>query len=103
MGIPRQLTSYEIVRKTGTLPRAQHADREQLHQIVTHVKAVFSEDDRQVFLNDRIEHERQIQRLIGEGLKVSLPAETQAFLESLLIRELDVLAKLDSALADCIT
>lgn len=93
----------DIVRQTGTLPRAQHADREQLHQIVTHVKAVFSEDDRQVFLNDRIEHEREIERMIGESLKISLPAETQTFLESLLIREFDVLAKLDWALADCIT
>lgn len=93
----------EIVRKTGILPRAQHADREQLHQIVTHMKAAFSEDDRQVFLNDRIEHERQIERLIGESLKVSLPVETQELLDSLLIREFDVLAKLDCALSDCIS
>ena len=93
----------EIIRNTGALPRAQHADREQFHQIVTHMKAAFSEDERQVFLNDRIEHERQIEHLIGESLKVSLPEETQAFLESLLIRESEVLAKLGSALSDCIT
>ncbi len=82
------------------MPRAQHADREELHQIVTHVKAVFSEDERQVFLQDRMEHERQIESLIGECLKVGFPAETQAYLESLLNREFDVIAKLDWAIAD---
>ncbi len=90
----------QIVRKTGTLPRAQHADREQLHQIVTHVKAAFSDDEREVFLDDRIEHEREIERLVRESLKVDFPAETQAFLESLLIREFDVIAKLDCAKSD---
>ena len=90
----------EIVRKSGTLPRAQHADREQLHQIVTHVKAAFSDDEREVFLDDRIEHEREIERLIHESLKVGFPEQTQSFLESLLIREFDVIAKLDCAVSD---
>ena len=90
----------DIVRRSGALPRAQHADREQLHQIVTHVKAAFSDDEREVFLNDRIEHEREIERLIHESLKVDFPAETQAILESLLIREFEVIAKLDCASSD---
>lgn len=90
----------EIVRKSGVLPRAQHADREQLHQIVTHVKAAFSDDDREVFLNDRIDHEREIERLIHESLKVDFSAETQALLESLLLREFDVISKLDWALSE---
>lgn len=90
----------DAVRKTGTLPRAQHADREQLHQIVTHVKAAFADDGVQVFLEDRIEHEKEIARLITEGLKVSLPADTQASLEDLQTREQDVLSMLDKALAN---
>ncbi|MGQ7845218.1 DUF2383 domain-containing protein [Granulosicoccus sp. 3-233] len=91
----------EAVRKTGALPRAQHADREEVHQIITHVKAAIADDSTQVFLQDRIDHEQQIERLIAEALELDMPAETQAHLKTLSATEAVVLTRLEKALADC--
>lgn len=93
----------EAVRKTGVLPRAQYADREEVHQIITHVKAAISDDADQVFLKDRIEHEQQIERLITEALELQMPTDTKAYLEILLASESAVLSRLNDALANCVS
>lgn len=88
----------ETIRKTGALPRAQYADREEVHQIITHVKAAMSDDSRQVFLEDRIDHEQQIKYAIAEALALKLPADTQQYLNSLLLREGVILSRLEEEL-----
>lgn len=86
------------VRKTGILPRAQNADREQVRQIVTHVKAALSVDEHDVFLNDRIEHERQIRQLLEAALELPVAPDLKVCLEALQRRELNVLKDLTAAL-----
>ena len=88
----------ETVRRTGALPRAQYADREEVHQIITHVKAAMSDDSREVFLEDRIDHEQQIKHTIAEALALKLPADTAQYLKSLLLQEDAILSRLDEAL-----
>lgn len=93
----------EMVRNTGVLPRAQYADREEVHQIVTHVKAAFSDDGRQVFLRDRMTHEHRIEGLIAEALKLDFAGDERTTLENLLSTEADILSRLTAALDGCIS
>ncbi|ASJ73749.1 hypothetical protein IMCC3135_18350 [Granulosicoccus antarcticus IMCC3135] len=88
----------EQVRKTGALPRAQDTDREEARQIFTHVKAALSDDEHEVFLNDRMRHEKQIEAAIADALQLPFEAEAKACLEALHKRELLVIAELETAL-----
>lgn len=88
----------ELVRQTGALPRAQNADREQARQIFTHVKAALSEDEHDVFLIERIKHEKKIELAIREALQLPFNSEARGRLETLQTREALVLAELEDAL-----
>ena len=59
----------DIVRDAGELPRAASADRQELHRLVTQVKAAFTDDETRVLLDDRLEDEKRIGGLVDEALR----------------------------------
>lgn len=90
----------DVVKNSGALPRAQHADREQFHQMVTHVRAAFSQDERQVFLQDRLEHEQRIRAALEQTLLLGeLSTENRQLIEHLLSVETGNITQLLGALA----
>ena len=70
-----------IVRDAGDLPRAPSADRQELHRLVTHVKAALTDDETRVLLDDRIEDEKRLGSLAAEALRQDLGADARACVE----------------------
>lgn len=60
----------ELVRRGGALPRAQNIDREDFKELLTQVRAALSEDERQVLVNDRYEHEVRILQYLEDAALV---------------------------------
>lgn len=71
----------ELVRASGRLPRAPYADRQELHQLVTHAKAALAADETRVLLDDRIVDEGRVEELAAEVLRLEPDADARACVE----------------------
>ena len=89
-----------IVRESGELPRAPSADRQELHRLVTHVKAALTDDETRVLLDDRIEDEKRIGSLAAEALRQDLGADARACAERIGAHSDEARARLADAVAD---
>lgn len=88
-----------IVRASQTLPRVPDTDREQVEQLFTRVKAMFSENSQCVFIEACMEYERQLEELAGYALDLQLAGDSQECVQQLRYQSQMAVSRLKDARA----
>jgi len=73
----------EELRALGDLPAAPDTERETVHELVAHLKAALSADERRALLEDRAQAEAAIEQAADAALRMPVPDRCRELLTQL--------------------
>ncbi len=80
----------------GALPRVPDTEKEMLERLVLRMKATLSADERLALIEERMQAETEIGRLVDHTLQANLPEPTRAVLYRLRDEAMDARARLSA-------